>query len=306
MKQRLPSWIRIRFKTDGNHALVQSAINRHGLHTVCESAHCPNRHECFNRGTATIMILGNICTRHCRFCAVESGKPAPLDRQEPHRAAALVKQLDLRHAVVTSVTRDDLPDGGASVFAETVREIRSLTRNGTKVEILTPDFNGSEEALNIVLDALPDVFNHNLETVARLQPLVRPQAGYRRSLGVLRHASASKQARAVKSGLMAGMGETDAELFQAMENLVEAGCELLTVGQYLAPSRNHLPVARFVPPELFAEYRQKALGLGFKEVASGPMVRSSYMADSLYQSVFHDRNYAKAQPGHRQLRKARC
>lgn len=260
------------------------------------------------------MILGNICTRHCRFCAIESGTPASLDTQEPRRAAELVKQLNLRHAVVTSVTRDDLPDGGAGIFAETVGEIRSLCRHQTTIEILTPDFNGSEKALDIVLDSHPDVFSHNLETVERLQPLVRPEAGYRRSLNVLRHASASKKAPAIKSGLMVGMGETDAELFQSMEDLIEAGCELLTIGQYLAPSGNHLPVARFVPPELFAEYRQMALELGFKDAASGPMVRSSYMADSLYSGFTGDacqvrtkrHDGALAQPGRRQLRKASC
>ena len=258
--------------------------NQH-LHTVCESAQCPNRRECFQRGTATIMILGNICTRKCRFCAVQSGAPQTVDSDEPRRAAELVKKLRLRHAVITSVTRDDLSDGGASVFAETITEIRKSAGNETTVEVLTPDFQGSEKALTVVLQSAPDVFNHNLETVERLQATVRPQADYRRSLDVLKFAALFPRPKVVKSGLMAGMGEDDDELLQAMRDLLAAGCQTLTIGQYLAPSRHHLPVHRFVPPETFEEYRRKALAMGFKEVASGPLVRSSYMADSFFMNA---------------------
>ncbi len=286
MNQRLPPWIKIRLKSEGKLAFVQSALKEQNLHTVCESAHCPNRQECFQRGTATLMILGNICTRDCRFCAVPSGTPEKVDADEPRRAAELVKKLGLRHAVITSVTRDDLPDGGASLFAETVAAIRAATSTEGSgkptVEVLTPDFNCSEAALTVVLDSAPDVFNHNLETVERLQKQVRPQASYLRSLAVLKYAAASGKARAVKSGLMAGMGENDDEIYGAMSDLLAVGCRHLTIGQYLAPSRKHWPVERFVPPELFEKYRERALAMGFKEVASAPLVRSSYMAESFF------------------------
>jgi len=288
--QRLPPWIRVRFKTGGKYGLVQSLLDEQNLHTVCDSAHCPNRQECFNRGTATVMILGNVCTRNCRFCAVASpdghaGTPAPLDPQEPERAAQLIKKLNLQHAVITSVTRDDLPDGGASAFAETISAIRKLTAGQTTIEVLTPDFNGSESALDTVLSARPDVFNHNLETVKRLQALVRPQADYRRSLAVLKYAAASKNARIVKSGLMAGMGENDEEIYEALRDLLDAGCRYLTIGQYLAPSKKHWPADRFVTPELFAEYEKRALAMGFKWVASGPLVRSSYLAENFFRNA---------------------
>lgn len=283
LKSRLPPWIRTRLKTDGQYAHVQTTLREKHLHTVCESAHCPNKPECFRRGTATVMILGNICTRCCGFCAVQTGTPAPIDSGEPRRVADLVKKLDLRHAVITSVTRDDLPDGGASVFAETIAAIRGVMQNRTSVEVLTPDFNGLEQALAIVLAAVPDVFNHNLETVERLQKKARPQASYLRSLAILKYATASRKAKVVKSGLMVGMGESDDELYKVMGDLLKVGCRHLTIGQYLAPSEKHLPVHRFVPPELFAEYRQRALAMGFNEVAAGPLVRSSYLADSFFQ-----------------------
>jgi len=283
MKQRLPPWIKIRLKTDGQYALVQSTLQKQNLHTVCESAHCPNRQECFRRGTATVMILGNICTRNCRFCAVQSGAPAPVDPDEPRRAAELAKKLNLHHAVITSVTRDDLPDGGASIFAQTVSEIRSAMQNRTTIEVLTPDFNGSEKALSVVLDSHPDVFNHNIETVLRLQKEMRPQASYLRSLAVLKYAATARKTKIIKSGLMAGMGENDDELYEVMRDLLTAGCRHLTIGQYLAPAKRHWPVHRFVPPEMFEEYRRKALAMGFKEVAAGPLVRSSYMAESFFE-----------------------
>jgi lipoic acid synthetase len=292
MKQKLPPWIKIRLKTDGQYSFVKSVLKEQNLHTICESAHCPNCQECFQRGVATIMILGNICTRGCRFCAVQSGVPQPVDWDEPRRVAELVKKMSLHHVVITSVTRDDLPDGGASVFASTVTEIRSVTRNSgfgegreTTVEVLTPDFNGLEGSLAVVLESLPDVFNHNLETVERLQKEVRPRASYLRSLAVLKYAAASRKTRVIKSGLMVGMGESDDEIYDAMRDLLKVGCNYLTIGQYLAPSKHHLPVHRFVPPELFAGYRERALLMGFKEVAAGPLVRSSYMAESFFQQA---------------------
>ena len=285
MNQRLPPWIKIRLKSEGKLALVQSALKEHNLHTVCESAHCPNKQECFQRGTATLMILGNICTRKCSFCAVQSGAPEKVDCDEPRRAAELVKKLGLRHAVITSVTRDDLPDGGASIFAGTVSAIRAAMQDKITIEVLTPDFDGSETALTVVLDSAPDVFNHNIETVERLQKQVRPQASYLRSLAVLKYAAASGKAKAVKSGLMAGLGENDAEIYRSLADLLNTGCRHLTIGQYLAPSKRHWPVQRFVPPELFEEYRRRALAMGFKEVASAPLVRSSYMAESFFEKA---------------------
>lgn len=289
MNQRLPPWIKIRLKTDENYSVVQSTLKEQNLHTVCESARCPNRQECFRRGTATLLILGNICTRNCRFCAVQSGIPDPVDLDEPRRVAELVKKLKLRHAVITSVTRDDLPDGGASIFAAVVSTIRSTMRGWTTIEILTPDFKGSGVALAAALDSAPDVFNHNIETVERLQNEIRPQASYLCSLAVLKYAVVSGKAKIVKSGLMAGMGETDNELYAAMGDLLKAGCRHLTIGQYLAPSRNHWPVKRFVPPELFAEYRANGLAMGFKEIASAPLVRSSYLADSFFENAVTNR-----------------
>jgi lipoic acid synthetase len=221
-----------------------------------------------------------VCTRSCGFCAVDSGVPQPVDIEEPRRAANFVMRLGLKHAVITSVTRDDLEDGGASSFAETVNRIRSMSNNKIPIELLTPDFKGSETALDTVLDSRPDVFNHNIETVEQLQKKVRPQADYRRSLRVLKHAAASGKTKAVKSGIMVGLGEDDEQLFSALNDLLENGCQYLTIGQYLAPSHNHLPVRRFVRPEMFVKYREKALAMGFKKVASAPLVRSSYLAEN--------------------------
>jgi lipoic acid synthetase len=274
--QRLPKWLRRPISTDEKYPDVSGLLESLQLNTVCASAKCPNRHECWNRGTATIMILGNTCTRNCRFCNVNTGKPEAVDPGEPARVAEAVRQLELQHVVITSVTRDDLPDGGAQAFADTIRAVRGAVPEAA-VEVLTPDF---VEHLDIVLDAGPDVFNHNLETVARLQETVRPQASYEQSLATLRKA-AGRGGVQVKSGLMLGLGETDDEVFQTLEDLFAAGVRLLTLGQYLAPTREHHPVERFISPEYFDELASQAKQMGFAGVAAGPLVRSSYRADQL-------------------------
>ena len=295
---RLPPWIRIRYAGRGAQESVNQLLADNALHTVCQGAHCPNQHECFSRGVATFMILGDVCTRDCRFCAVGTGRPAPVDPDEPRRVAEAAARLRLRHVVVTSVTRDDLPDGGAGHFAATIQAIRKHVPGAT-VEVLTPDFQGVERDLETVLDAAPDVFNHNLETVRRLQKTIRPAADYERSLAVLayaagksevgsrrsavsiQHPASSIQHRRTltKSGLMVGLGETDEEINEAMADLRRAGVELLTVGQYLAPSAAHAPVVRYVTPAQFEEYARRGTAMGFRNVAAGPLVRSSYMAE---------------------------
>lgn len=278
---RLPPWIRVRLSGGGVADAVHQLLNETALHTVCQGAQCPNQHECFSRGTATFMILGEVCTRDCLFCAVRSGAPQAVDREEPRRVAEAAARLNLRHVVITSVTRDDLEDGGAALFAETIRALRVALPEAA-VEVLTPDFMGRERDLDAVLAARPDVFNHNLETVARLQRTIRPAASYERSLAVLAHAAAYRPKPAVKSGLMVGLGETDEEIVEALRDLRRAGCELLTIGQYLAPSWRHFPVQRFVPPAMFAEYARRGTEMGFRHVSSGPMVRSSYHADAQF------------------------
>ena len=281
--QRLPQWMRRPITTDEKFPDVSKLLESLQLNTVCSSAKCPNRHECWNRGTATVMILGNTCTRNCRFCNVNTGRPDPVDAGEPARVAEAAKRLNLRHIVITSVTRDDLSDGGAAAFAATIRAVKEAMP-GASVEVLTPDF---VEHLDIVLDARPDVFNHNLETVKRLQAVIRPQASYEKSLATLRHA-AERVGSMVKSGLMLGLGETDEEIFQALEDLYAAGVRLLTLGQYLAPTREHYPVDRFVSPEHFDELAAKARLMGFEGVAAGPLVRSSYRADELAHNKDND------------------
>lgn len=250
------------------------------LHTVCQSARCPNRLECWESATATFMILGAVCTRACRFCAVTPGLPAPPDPDEPARLAEAAVRMELRHVVITSVTRDDLPDGGAGHFAACIQAVRRRLPPAT-IEVLVPDFLGAADAIQTVARAGPDVFNHNLETVDRLQPEVRPQAGYQRTLAVLRTAAAFFPRPLVKSGLMLGLGETEAELKAALHDLLAAGCDLLTLGQYLAPDRTHWPVARQVPPEEFDRVKAWALAAGFKGVAAAPLVRSSFQAARL-------------------------
>lgn len=259
---------------------VHGLVGDLGLHTVCRSAKCPNMHECWGQGTATLMLLGNECTRACRFCAIPAGRPKKLDLDEPRRAADAAARMKLSHVVLTSVCRDDLPDGGAGIFADTIRAIRERLPQAS-IEVLTPDFQGKADQLTTVLEARPDVFNHNLETVSRLQPVIRPQASYGRSLQVLKFVSEWPNPPAVKSGLMVGLGETDEELRQSIQDLYANGCRLLTLGQYLQPTRAHRPVDRFMPPADFDAFAVYAKGLGFKGVASGPMVRSSYKADEL-------------------------
>ncbi len=285
--QRLPKWMRRPIATDENYPDVSRLLADLNLNTVCASAKCPNRHECWNRGTATVMILGSVCTRNCRFCNVRTGTPDPVDPDEPARVAEAAEKLGLRHVVITSVTRDDLPDGGAQAFAETIRTVKEKLPT-VSVEVLTPDFVNH---LDTVLDAGPDVFNHNLETVQRLQKTIRPQASYTQSLATLRKAAewtcrtdlsdASGSPCLIKSGLMLGLGETDEEISQCLEDLFEAGVRLLTLGQYLAPTREHHPVERFISPEHFDMLAERARQIGFTGVAAGPLVRSSYRADEL-------------------------
>ncbi|MBM4220494.1 MAG: lipoyl synthase [Gammaproteobacteria bacterium] len=281
---RKPDWLRVRIATGGRHAEVQRTVREHRLATVCEESMCPNIGECWGHGTATIMLMGGICTRACRFCAVDTGNPhGRLDPEEPANAARSVALMGLRYVVLTSVDRDDLPDGGAAHYAACIRAIRE--RNpATAVEALTPDFSGARSAVATVLSAGLEVFAHNLETVRRLTPAVRDaRAGYDQSLAVLRHAheiNASLSGRILtKSSLMLGLGETEAEVAQAMDDLRASGVSLLTLGQYLRPTVNHLPVVRFVPPDEFSAYRRLGLAKGFVEVVSGPLVRSSYRAD---------------------------
>lgn len=285
-KPRLPPWIRVRAAVSStNYRLVHDSLRSMKLNTVCESALCPNRLECFNHGTATVMILGDVCTRDCRFCAVTHGKPGQPDLDEPRRVKELAVKLGLRYVVVTSVTRDDLADGGAEVFAQTIRLLQTAKSptdgKPVKTEVLTPDFKGDESAIAVVLKAEPDVFNHNLETVKSLQKSIRPQADYQRSLNVLKTAQQLNPDLLTKSGLMLGLGETEEEIHEALEDLLEHGCKLLTLGQYLSPSKTHYHATRYVTPKEFEDYRELALKLGFLAVASGPLVRSSYQADQL-------------------------
>jgi lipoic acid synthetase len=250
-------------------------MDAHSLHTVCQEARCPNVGECWNAGTATFMILGDVCTRSCGFCAVKTGKPIELDQDEPRRVAEAIKLLNLRHAVITSVNRDELADGGAKIFADTILQSHALNPQ-TRIEVLIPDFRGDQFALNIVLEARPDILNHNTETVPRLYETVRPQAKYERSIELLDRAK--KFGATTKTGLMLGLGELPEEVYSVMEDLREVRCDILTLGQYLQPSKEHLPVHRFVHPDEFAEYKKNGLAMGFKHVESGPLVRSSYHA----------------------------
>jgi lipoic acid synthetase len=272
----LPPWFRVQVYPGPHYRRMKSLVGDLALHTVCEEARCPNLWDCWNRGTATFMILGDICTRSCGFCAVATGKPVELDIDEPRRVAQAVQALNLRHAVITSVNRDELADGGAAIFAETVREIRRLHPDCT-VELLIPDFKGLHPPQARVFEARPDILNHNTETVPRLYRSVRPQGKYDWSLDLI---SRAKQAGlATKSGLMLGLGESTEEVRDVMADLVEAGCDILTLGQYLQPTQKHLPVSRYYPPDEFLVLKEEGLRLGFRHVESGPLVRSSYHAE---------------------------
>jgi lipoic acid synthetase len=279
-----PPWLLRRLPTGPAYENLRTLLRASRLHTVCQQARCPNIWECFARGTATFLILGSHCTRSCRFCAVGRGRTDPPDPEEPARVAEAAATMGLTYVVVTSVTRDDLPDGGAAHFARTIGEIRRRLPNAL-VEVLVPDFCGNPDALRTVVEARPDVLNHNVETVRRLYPLVRPQADYGRSLALLGHAKRYSPVLPTKSGLMLGLGETVGEVEEALRDLAQVGCTMLTLGQYLQPTPEHLPVGRFLSPEEFTVWQRKALDMGFSQVASGPLVRSSYHARELYHAV---------------------
>ncbi len=281
---RKPPWLKKNLPRGAAYQPVRQLLRENRLHTVCEEALCPNLWECFSRGTATFLIMGPACTRDCRFCAISPGRPGPPDPEEPSRIADAVGTMRLRYAVVTSVTRDDLPDGGASFFVETITTIREAHPEAS-VEVLIPDFRGDPLALSSVIEAHPDVLNHNIETVPRLYPVARPQASYRRSLGLLQRTKQTHSGIPVKSGMMLGLGETASEIEQALRDLAGTGCDILTLGQYLQPSKGHLPVERFVHPDEFDAWREVALGMGFAAVVSGPLVRSSYRAGELYGMI---------------------
>ena len=279
-----PDWLKRRLPTGSAYENVRGKIDRDHLHTVCQEAKCPNMWECFSHQTATFLIMGSRCTRNCRFCSVPGGDLEPPDPEEPRRVARVAREMGLKYVVITSVTRDDLADGGAAIFAETITEIRRQIPDGC-VEVLIPDFQGSREALYSVLKAGPDVLNHNIETVPRLYPRVRPQANYHRSLELIQRTRVFSPDMPTKSGLMLGLGESAGEIEKTLEDMHQAGCRILTLGQYLQPSKDHLAVERFIPPEEFETWRLEALKIGFEEVASGPFVRSSYHAHELFKEV---------------------
>ncbi len=274
--RRRPAWLKVRVPGGEQYSTIKNLIGQQRLHTVCEEARCPNMGECWSAGTATFMILGDTCTRSCGFCAVKTGRPGDLDWDEPRRVADAVKKMGLQHTVITSVNRDERKDGGAPIFAESIRLIREQVP-GCKIEVLIPDFKGSEEALNIVLDAKPDVLNHNVETVPRMYRIVRPQAKYKQSLELLHRAK--RRGFLTKSGVMVGIGENQDEVLQVMRDMREVACDIITIGQYLQPTKNHLPIERYVHPDEFSMYRTEGYKMGFKHVESGPLVRSSYHAE---------------------------
>jgi lipoic acid synthetase len=282
---RKPSWLRAKLPAGPGYSAVRKLVDEHKLHTVCQSAQCPNLGECWSRGTATLMILGNICTRSCNFCAIQTGRPTELDLGEPARVAEAVAQMNLRHCVITSVARDELADGGASVWAATIRAVRRRNPQ-TAIEVLVPDFKGRLPDVDTVLAAQPDIFNHNVETVERLQKPVRVQARYDRSRRVLRHAKS--RGFTAKTGIMLGLGERLEEIEQTLRDLAEDRIDILTLGQYLQPTAQHLPVDRWVAPEEFQHWKEFGLGIGFGVVESGPLVRSSYHADEQSQKYTGD------------------
>jgi lipoic acid synthetase len=275
-KRERPDWLKVRIPSGESYARLKGLIDGHKLHTVCEEARCPNMGECWNAGTATFMILGDTCTRSCGFCAVKTGRSYSLDTDEPYRVAEAIRIMAVRHAVITSVNRDELPDGGASIFAETIRQARRVNPK-IRIEVLIPDFRGVAWALQLVIDERPDILNHNTETVPRLYAQVRPQAKYPRSLELIRRAHLGGMV--TKSGLMLGLGERPDEVHAVMEDLRSHHCDILTLGQYLQPTRGHLPVDRYVTPDEFRMFKEKGLAMGFRHVESGPLVRSSYHAE---------------------------
>ena len=273
---RLPPWFKVEAKTGPDYLDVKQTMDGLKLHTICEEARCPNRWECWNARTATFLILGDICTRRCHYCSVETGRPLAIDHEEPRRVAEAIQALGLRHAVITSVNRDELNDGGAAVFAETIRQTRQLSPDCT-IEVLIPDFEGNETALAMVCAEKPEILNHNIETIRRLFPSIRPQGKYQRSIELL--GKAKQRGMRTKSGLILGMGETMDEAREVMRDLRSVGCDIMTIGQYLQPTRQHLPVARFYDPGEFAILKKEGMTLGFTHVESGPLVRSSYHAE---------------------------
>jgi lipoic acid synthetase len=275
---RRPEWIKVRAPTGETYEWLRGLMRSKELHTVCEEAHCPNIGECWGRGTATFLILGDVCTRSCRFCDVKTGRPTPLDWEEPERVALAVQSMNLRHAVITSVNRDERKDGGAPIFAMVIRRIRER-RPGCTVEVLTPDFKGSLDALKIVIDEQPDIYDHNVETVARLFKQIQPQDHYEWAMTTLANAKKLNPKQITKSGIMVGLGETTEEVLETMLDLRAVGVDILTVGQYLQPTKEHAPIERYYTPEEFAEFKRAGLAMGFRWVESAPLVRSSYNAE---------------------------
>jgi len=274
--QQKPQWLKIKLPKGANYARVKSIVQHYNLHTICTSGKCPNMGECWDSGTATLMIMGDICTRSCKFCATQTGKPFPLDADEPINVAKSIQLMGLKHAVITSVDRDDLPDKGAGHWVMTIGEIKRINPL-TTLETLIPDFDGIPELIRLVIDAQPDIISHNLETVRRLTPLVRSRAKYRLSLNVLK--TISEAGAISKSGIMVGLGETREEIIETMDELLAVGCMVFTIGQYLQPTKNHLPVIEYLHPDIFEEYREIGLAKGFRKVESEPLVRSSYHAE---------------------------
>lgn len=285
-KKNWPSWLKKRIYLTDNNEYTQQTINNLKLNTVCLSAHCPNLSECFSQKQVTFLILGNSCTRSCRFCAIKNDIPQAVDEYEPERIAQAVKKLRLRYVIVTSVTRDDLADGGATQFSKTITEVRRINSK-VKIEVLVPDFQGLEEAVKIILESKPDVFNHNIETVPRLYRRIRPQAQYQRSLNVLDMAKRINQKAITKSGLMLGLGEKEDEVLRVFEDLVRINCAVLTLGQYLKPTNSKTEIKKFINPEQFERYARRAKQIGFKYVFSGPWVRSSYYAQAIFKKILN-------------------
>lgn len=275
-RQRLPKWMKMKMPKGESYSKVKNLVDKHGLHTICTSGSCPNIGECWNRGTATFMILGDICTRSCRFCGVKTGKPLTPDLNEPEKLAKSVKIMGVKHCVITSVDRDDLDDQGADIWARTITEVKRLNPE-TKIEVLIPDFSGNTNRIQKVIDAKPEVISHNLETCERLTPSIRSAAKYRRSLEVIKYIA--ENYTIAKSGIMLGLGETHEEILQVMDDLLEVGCKVMTIGQYLAPTLQHMQVVGYITPERFAEYKKIGLEKGFSFVESSPLVRSSYRAE---------------------------